>query len=629
MFLQGSSAGELAELVEQAGGTVTHHLHIIDAVGAKVTGAQLAQVVDSPAVTRFMDDLADSEVPGEPEEEEKPPCRVRGSIELDFQPDGFSWRLYNKHDETAVMKSITLDWPDQLGAITSITVGETALDSELHSGLDDTAIELTFSEENGPRIDGMKRLAVSFESPPGKGDPGPRQRDFDLEATFHGPCETDLVPGYENNHEDYYYNTAGGVDELHKQGLTGKGVTVAVVDSGLWEHELLVNDTQGKNRLVATYDAITDTEGGEVVDESGHGSHMTSIIANSGKTLKNGEWTGTYKGVAPDARLVAVKVLDRQGLAHMLDIVRGVQWVVDHRAEFGIDVVNLSFSQELLWPHLIDPVNEAVREAWQSGLLVVVAAGNSGPEVSSIGSPGNITEVVTVGLVTDSWTPMNRLDDYVPEFSARGPTTTGHIKPDLVAFGAHMSGIIPTGSALSKNQPEDLLKSGEFVSTGTSQAAAFASGAASLYISTQEKLPPMGVKCVLQSSAEPAIDKSGRLAYSPFEQGAGQLMISRAFLFGTPDCGQAPWQLPISDDSLGPAIRAEDDSPVLVELKPLWPLSPQGEKSTIFWGAKAWVETIGVGSTPASIEAVPASSLWFEVYEYEAARIEKLSETFP
>jgi subtilisin family serine protease len=615
VFLQGSSADEIAAEVERHGGKVTHHLPIIDAVGAKVTGPALADIVESEAVHRFIDDLADSEVPGEPQEEERPPCRVRGSIELDFTPEGISWRLYNKHEETATMQSLSLGWPASLGDITSISVGGETIDPALHPATDAPKLDLTFAENRGPKIDGMERLDIAFTTAPGAAKEKVLQRDFDLEAGFVGPCSTDLVPGYENNHEDYYYNTAGGVDELHKQGLTGKGVTIAVVDSGLWEHELLRNNTQGENRLLATYDAITDTEGGEAVDESGHGTHMTSIIANSGKTLKNGVWTGTYKGVAPDANIVAVKVLDRQGLAHMLDIVRGVQWVVENREVYGIDVMNLSFVQQPLWDHSDDPVNQAILIANRLGIIGVAAAGNNGPNADTIGAPGNSPSVITVGLLTDSWTPLTSSDDYIPPFSSVGSTTSEFIKPDLVALGAHMTGLSPPGSQLSQFQPEDFLSTGEFVSTGTSQAAAFVSGLIALIKPIFPKYSAQDVHCAIVATAEPAILSSGLLAYPPNKQGRGRASAIRAVLLGRSWCSP-PFRASVDTRHQSDLLATEDHQYLSSQqLKDLW--TPTETSGPIQWGIKAWVESLLPNKIDSIIEASPASTIWLQRYEEE------------
>lgn len=625
VFLQGASAAELTELVEANGGAVTHSLHIIDAVGAKLTGQQLANIAESPLVSRFIDDLADSEVPGKPEEEkDAPPCRVRGHIELDFVENGVSWKLYNKYEKAAAMSSLTLDWPDSLGEIKAMRIGDTAIDRSRYAGNKRTTLSLEFAEEEQPIIEGMERLDIAFTNPPKSASATPPQRDFTMEASFVGPCTTKLVPGYENNHEDYYYNTAGGVDDLHKQGLTGKGVTVAIIDSGLWEHELLRNDTNGKNRLLATYDAITDTEGGEALDESGHGTHMASIIANSGKTLKNGEWTGTYKGVAPDVNLVAVKVLDRQGLAHLLDIVRGVQWVVDNRERYEIRLLNLSFSQEPIWAFFHDPVNQAIIKAWERGIAIIAAAGNSGPKYNTIGSPGNVPEVITVGAVTDSWTAKTKKDDYLPSFSSRGPTTEGHVKPDIVAYGGHMTGLIPLKSVLARKQPEDRLSSGEYVSTGTSQASAFVTGLSALLYQLRSETRPIELKCILTSTADPAISHNGRLFYQPYEQGTGLVNARRAVIFGA-ECGSNPdWE----HDNLSWPFRSNiniglDQNFTTNMPEPRFEQNgePSNEATLRRWGVKAHIER-----TQSQQPRTRENASWRKVYINERQLVDELSQ---
>lgn len=622
MFLQGASAAELTELVTENGGTVTHSLHIIDAVGAKLTGRQLTEILESPLVSRFIDDLADSDQPGRPEDEEDaPPCRVRGHIELDFLPDRVSWRLYNKYEAPAALNSLQLSWPETLGKLTAVRVGDSIVDPARYSHSDKAAIELTFEGKDQPVIEDMERLDLVFSNQPTNPDDAPPQREFTMEASFVGPCSTKLVPGYENNHEDYYYNTAGGVDELHRQGLTGKGVTVAIIDSGLWEHELLVNDTQGNNRLLATYNAITDTEGGEVLDESGHGTHMASIIANSGKTLKNGEWTGTYKGVAPDANLVAVKVLDRQGLAHLLDIVRAVQWVVDNREEYAIKVLNLSFSKYPRWEFWEDPVNQATAIAWRKGISVVAAAGNRGPNENSIGSPGNLPEIITVGAITDSWTSLDKSDDYIPGFSSQSSLSADHTKPDIVALGGHMTGLAPSESAIAIERPEDILVSGELVSTGTSQASAFVSGVATQVIQLRPDTRPDAMKCILLTSAEPAISASGALAYPPHRQGHGAVAADRAMVFGDPTCNAItllPQKRPEQTRPVEPKITGQAAENLLSEP---WPQGKAAEP--VYWGAKRFTEAL-TQDAEAEPERAVAEDFWRHIYEREKNVVENL-----
>lgn len=630
VLLQGSSSVEIAALVDDAGGTVTHDLHLINAVGAKLSQVQLDEVLKSPLIVRHIDDLSDTGRPeDQPEEEEG--CRVRGHIELEMTAQGILWPLYNKQTTPASLEKLTLEWPVALGPVTAIALGGSIIDPVLYRDATNTALTVDFPPASRPVVTGRTDLEVSFQSmPPESVNPPLRQRDFTLEAGFTGDCSTDLVPGYENNHEDFYYNTVSGVDALHLQGITGKGVTVAVVDSGLWEHELLMKDTSGKNRVVARYDALTDVVDSEVVDESGHGTHMTSIIANSGPTIKDGQPTGTFKGVAPDAGLVAVKVLDREGFAHVLEIVRAIQWVVDNREKYNIRVLNLSFAQKPRWPYWDDPVDQAAMRAWAAGIAVVAAAGNDGPDVETIGSPGNLPYVITVGAVTDSWTPHTRDDDYVPDFSSRGPTPSGHVKPDVVALGGHMTGLIHPRSAIAMEQPEDILSTGEFVSTGSSQASALVSGILALLIQLEPDLTPDDLKCKLVTSAEPAINLDGKLAYSPFQQGFGYVTATRAVTLGQRGCGNVEFDLQADlkreGDSYGPAIMNDDGSPSLPGLETMLSSasSEKGMSKTRKWGVKEHIERLDT-ELPFEESARKSPIDWRTLYLQEREVIEKLS----
>lgn len=630
VLLQGSSSAEIASLVNRVGGTVTHDLHLIDAVGAKLNRQQLRKVLKSPLVERHIDDLSDTKPPGDTPEE-KEACRVRGHIELEITSSGIVWPLYNKQPAPAFVERLELEWPAGLGAVTAISFGDALVPPALYRDDAARSLEIEFPPENRPVVADLTYLKVNFQSPPSAiANPPVRQRDFTLKATFAGDCSADLVPGYENNHGDFYYNSVGGVDALHRQGITGKGVTVAIVDSGLWEHEALMKDTSGKNRVIARYDALTDVIDREVIDESGHGTHMTSIIAHSGETTRDGRPVGTYKGVAPDVGLVAVKVLDREGFAHVLEIVRAIQWVVDNREKYNIRVLNLSFAQQPRWPYWKDPVNQAAMRAWAAGIAVVAAAGNDGPDPETIGSPGNLPYLITVGAVTDSWTPDTRDDDYIPDFSSRGPTPSGHVKPDVVALGGHMTGLIHPESAIALEQPEDILRTGEFVSTGSSQASAFVTGILALLIQLEPDLTPDDLKCKLISSAEPAINRNGKLAYSPFQQGYGYVTATRAVTLGQRGCGNLDFDLQAELENArhfyGPAVVDDDGGPTLPGLKSILSSVPstKGMSKTRKWGVKDHIERLdGDISDKSSSSELPID--WMALYLQEKASIEKLT----
>jgi len=628
-MLQGSSSRGLAQLVEAQGGTVSHDLHIINAVGALLTQAQLDEVLKSPLITRHIGDLSTSEPPDEPLESG---CDVGGAMDLYYNRGGIRWTLYNKLAAPANLESLELTWPVTLGTVEKVSLGDTTINPELYRNTPTGSLELQFSGSTAPVLNGRADLRVEFKSPslPHPPDPPLLQRDFTVTASFLGDCSTKLIPGYDNNHENFYYASVAGADALHLQGITGKGVTVAVLDSGLWETGALATNTSGKPRVLARYDAIKNTAGGEVFDESGHGTHMTSVIAHSGAVTENSSPSGTFKGIAPDVNLVAVKAFNVEGQGALLDIVRAVQWVVDNKETYNIRVLNLSFSQRPRWPYWEDPINQAVMRAWASGITVVAAAGNEGPEPMSIGSPGNIPYIITVGAVTDSWTPDNRDDDYIPDFSSRGPTPSAHIKPDIVAPGGHITGITRPESTLTQEHPEYMLNTGEFVMTGSSQAAALVSGIAALLLQLEPRLSADELKCKLTSSAEPAINRDGLLAYSPFQQGHGQVNATRAVTLGQGGCGNSALsiELDLSDEEhlQGPAIVEADGSASLPGLKKMVSPEPseKGLSKTRKWGVKDHIERPNLATPAAESTEIPPFD-WPQIYLHEKATIENLT----
>jgi hypothetical protein len=623
VMLQGDSAASMRSLAQAQSGKLTHYLPIINAVGAELTRAQLDAVLASGEVTRHIDDLALNDQPeGEPEPEN--PCKIAGSVEILRGHDGFRWYLYNKADDARQLTALDMSWPASLGAIQSITLAGNAVPpSSWHNQAAQEA-QIKLPPEAAPDLRGRQALDVRFEH---AAKTEPLQSDYSVVAHFGDDCETKLIPGYPENSTDFYYSTVTGAEELHRHGVKGDGVTVAVLDSGLWDHPALIRNTNGKDRVLARYDAINNSEIDGVFDESGHGTHLTSVIAHSGKTLRQGKATGGFKGIAPDVSLVAVKAFNETGQGGMLDIVRGLQWVVDNREKYNIGVLNLSFAARPRWPYYLDPINQAVMRVWAAGITVVAAAGNEGPEDMTVGSPGNLPYIITVGAVTDSWTVDTRADDYIPDFSSRGPTPAAHIKPDLVAPGGHITGITRPGSSLTQDHPEYALPGGDFVMTGSSQAAALVSGLAALLLQLEPDLSPDDVKCKLLSTAELAINRDGLLAYSPFVQGHGYVNLTRAITLGERGCGNT--QLNLSRDMSfeehfeGPAIIDADGKislPGLVQMLSAEP-TEKGNSENRVWGVKAHVERLP--ETYRSPANHPFS--WQEMYELERQKIEALS----
>jgi serine protease AprX len=269
---------------------------------------------------------------------------------------------------------------------------------------------------------------------------------------------------------------------MSANGNEGQGVTVAVVDTGIAK----VSDLAGR---VSDRVDLTGTGAG---DGYGHGTFMAGLIAASGAASD-----GAYRGVAPKANLVDVKVADAQGNTDLITVLRGLQWVSNQGDE--VDVVNLSLSSESPLPYQIDPLTQALESLWQHGITVVVPSGNDGPDTGSVTSPGNDPMLLTTGGL-DAAGAGGRADDVVGVWSGRGPTWQGDTKPDLVAAGAHVVSLRSPGSVVDVANPSARIGTGYFRGSGTSMAAAVTSGVIAGALSVQPKLLPDAVKNLVTSN---------------------------------------------------------------------------------------------------------------------------------
>lgn len=357
-----------------------------------------------------------------------------------------------------------------------------------------------------------------------------------------------------------------GADGLHDRGINGRGVTIAVLDSGLWQ-----DTTQNYGgRILATRDVTNGGRGPVSSDPYGHGTHVTSIAAGGAVTL-----TGRYQGVAPAADLVIVRAFDRQGAGRYSDIIAGLDWVVANRVRYNIRVLNLSFGaapQSFYWD---DPLNQAVMSAWRAGIVVVASSGNDGPSPMTVNVPGNVPYVITVGALTDNYTPHDASDDRLASFSSAGPTYEGFVKPELVAPGGHIAASMSSSSYLPNIDPGSMhLGQQLFTMSGTSQAAAVTSGVVALMLQRDPWLSPDEVKCRLILSARPAVKQDNRLAYSVFQQGAGLINALMAMSAPTRRCANVG--LDIDADLAGtrhfggPANRNADGDYYIMDMDGRW-----------------------------------------------------------
>ena len=286
-------------------------------------------------------------------------------------------------------------------------------------------------------------------------------------------------------------------------GATGEGVTVAVLDTGVAE----VPDLAG--RIVPVTDERTgrtaachDLSGEDsCADSFGHGTFMAGLVAGNGASSGDGSGAGAT-GAAPEARVLSVKVAGADGAADVSTVLAGLQWVVSFRERYGIRVVNLSLGTDSTQSWEDDPLNYAVERAWHAGLVVVVAAANTGPAPGTIAKPGDDPWVVTVGAVDPQGTPGTG-DDRVPDFSSRGPTRDGVAKPDVVAPGARVQSLRAPGSTLDREYPPADAASPYRSGSGTSMAAALVSGVVASTLQASPELTPDEVKHALVATARP------------------------------------------------------------------------------------------------------------------------------
>ena len=283
---------------------------------------------------------------------------------------------------------------------------------------------------------------------------------------------------------------------------SGHGVRIAVVDSGVSDTPAL---DRRSGRLVDAFDSSTSAAPGPLVDGFGHGTFMATIAAGGPVDGSRGEAVG----VAPGATVLVVRVAQPDGTTSLSRVVAGLNWVAENADQ--VDVANLSLSYDRPGPaYGPDPLTDAVEAVRDAGVTVVVSSGNA---PNRVGDPGFAPRALTVGAVD-----LTGRTEQVADFSG-SDVVAGLRKPDVVANGVSVLGVLPADSVVARANPGARVSGQLWRGSGTSQAAAVTSGVVALVLDQRPGSTPAEVTATLRGAARPLIGE---------RDGAGSLRVSYA-----------------------------------------------------------------------------------------------------
>jgi len=383
-----------------------------------------------------------------------------------------------------------------------------------------------------------------------------------------------------------------GATQWWNAGYTGAGVDVALIDSGVSPVAGL--NTPGK--VVYGPDLSLESQSPNLrnLDTYGHGTFMAGLIAGK---------DATYRGMAPDARIVSLKVATADGGTDVTQMIAAIDWVVQHAQDPGLNirVINISYGTNSAQSSTVDPLAYAAEQAWKHGIVVVAAGGNAGFQshmnnAPALSDPAIDRYVIAVGA-TDSQGTATIKDDHVTDFSPwpkRGATRS----VDLVAPGAHLQGLRDPGSYIDVNNAKGQIDSRFFRGSGTSQAAAIVSGAAALILQKYPNATPDQVKALLTSTGYDINDKAQAI-------GGGELQLSAALAAPLPAAAQT-WPVSTGTGSIELARGTDHiarDGVALIGEQDIFgmpfdsPTMAAQEAAASTWSGGAWNGSTWSGST--------------------------------
>lgn len=456
-----------------------------------------------------------------------------------------------------------------------------------------------------------------------------KQLADDPDVAFISPDRPVTAASYSNNPD--FYEDAVQAQAAWTQ-YDGTGVGIAVIDSGIADRNFsgdgffgwgLSNGADFGRRIVYNQSFVKG-EKWIFTDPYGHGTHVSGILAGNGANSTGWAFTRTFVGMASNANLINLRVLDENGAGTDSQVIAAIQTAIQLKSYFNIRIINLSLGRGVFENYTQDPLCQAVEAAWKAGIIVVVAAGNDGRNNSAgtsgygtINAPGNDPYVLTVGAMKPMGTP-TRTDDLVASYSSKGPTLFDQVvKPDIVAPGNQVISVLSSVNATlhsSANSVQadyysafggDRNSKTYYRLNGTSMAAPVVSGAAALLLQQNPNLTPDQVKARLMKTAyktfprystatDPTTSQTYTSQYDIFTVGAGYLDVQNA----------------IQNTDLAPATVGSAKSPVAVE-----DASGQlyvGSDPTSVWGSSVLWGTANVWGSQVlwGTEVTGESVLW-------------------
>jgi len=404
---------------------------------------------------------------------------------------------------------------------------------------------------------------------------------------------------------------ATSLDIARNMGFDGSGVGVAVIDSGIATHNDLKSANSGGSRILYSQNFVPGTT--STADAYGHGTHVAGIIGGNGYNSTCYNCAVTFRGIAPNVRLINLRVLDQNGQGSDSSVIAAIDRAIALKSAYNIRVINLSIGRGIYESYAQDPLCQAVEKAWRAGIVVVVAAGNYGRDnaygnqgYGTITSPGNDPYVITVGAMKTMFTDTGA-DDQIASYSSKGPSAVDHIvKPDIVAPGnGRISLLASTSATIFANNastavPKNYYQIGASSSvssdyyrlSGTSMATPEVSGAVALMLQQNPSLGPDQVKARLMKTAS-----KGFPAYSTYTDPTTQVNYVEQYDIFTVGAGYLNVAAALSNSDRAPATVGSALSPTAVYNSSNGTVTLVQGSSVVWGGSVLWGTSVVWGTS--------------------------------